>query len=130
MTAIAVGWIEDGTVVQLEAQKRQDARARQALFHDPMWKKGISRAEHPPADGLALADAGPDSRRWTYGNFALMAGYNTVITDAVGATVYSGAVNSQQAYIDINAWGAAGVYYLSIYDVNGAVVAVRQIVIQ
>ncbi|PZP92827.1 MAG: mannose-1-phosphate guanylyltransferase [Variovorax paradoxus] len=24
------------------------------------------------ADGLALADAGPDGRRWTYGNFALM----------------------------------------------------------
>lgn len=65
-----------------------------------------------------------------YGNFALMAGYNTVITDAAGATVYSSAINSQQAYIDINAWGAAGVYYMTIYDAGGAAVALRHIVLE
>jgi hypothetical protein len=65
-----------------------------------------------------------------YGNYALMAGYNTVITDAGGATVYSSAVNSQLVDIDINAWGAAGVYYMSIYDANGGLVAVRHIVLQ
>jgi len=59
-----------------------------------------------------------------------LAGYNTIITDAAGATVYSSAVNSQQAYIDINAWGAAGVYYLTIYDAGGAPVAVRHIVLE
>ncbi|MCU9947134.1 PLP-dependent aminotransferase family protein [Pseudomonas sp. PDM13] len=31
LTAIACGWVEDGTVARLEAQKREDARARQAL---------------------------------------------------------------------------------------------------
>lgn len=31
LTAIACGWIEDGTVERLEAQKRADAKARQAL---------------------------------------------------------------------------------------------------
>ncbi|WP_103735008.1 PLP-dependent aminotransferase family protein [Pseudomonas sp. GZJR-8] len=31
MSAIAVAWLEDGTVAQLEAQKRADAQARQAL---------------------------------------------------------------------------------------------------
>jgi hypothetical protein len=86
----------------------------------PSWLNTVLVYPNPASDHITI----------NYGNFALMAGYNTVITDAVGATVYSGAVNSQQAYIDINAWGAAGVYYLSIYDVNGAVVAVRQIVIQ
>ncbi|MBE0599387.1 MAG: homoserine O-acetyltransferase [Desulfuromonadales bacterium] len=34
-----------------------NAVARQAIFNDPMWKKGNYRAEHPPADGLALARA-------------------------------------------------------------------------
>lgn len=34
-----------------------NAMARQAIFNDPMWKKGNYRPEHPPADGLALARA-------------------------------------------------------------------------
>jgi len=34
-----------------------NAVAKQAIFNDPMWKKGNYRPEHPPADGLALARA-------------------------------------------------------------------------
>ena len=34
-----------------------NALARQAIYNDPMWKKGNYRPEHPPADGLALARA-------------------------------------------------------------------------
>jgi len=34
-----------------------NAVARQAIFKDPMWKKGNYKPEHPPADGLALARA-------------------------------------------------------------------------
>jgi homoserine O-acetyltransferase/O-succinyltransferase len=34
-----------------------NAFARQAIFNDPLWKKGNYRTEHPPADGLALARA-------------------------------------------------------------------------
>jgi len=34
-----------------------NALARQAIFNDPMWKKGNYRPEHPPVDGLALARA-------------------------------------------------------------------------
>lgn len=34
-----------------------NALARQAIFNDPMWKKGNYRPEHPPADGLGLARA-------------------------------------------------------------------------
>lgn len=29
--------------------------ARQAIYNDPLWKKGNYQTEHPPADGLALA---------------------------------------------------------------------------
>jgi len=34
-----------------------NALARQAIFNDPLWKKGNYRTDHPPADGLALARA-------------------------------------------------------------------------
>ena len=39
-----------------------NALARQAIFNDPMWKKGNYRPEHPPADGLALARAVAEGR--------------------------------------------------------------------
>jgi hypothetical protein len=86
----------------------------------PSWLNTVLVYPNPTSDHITI----------DYGNFALMAGYNTVITNAAGATVYSSAVNSQQAYIDINAWGAAGVYFMSVYDVNGTAVAVRQIVLE
>jgi len=32
-----------------------NAVARQAIYNDPLWKKGNYRSEHPPASGFALA---------------------------------------------------------------------------
>lgn len=52
MSAIAVGWIEDGTVAQLEAQKRQDARARQVLAAQVF--KGVAYISHPSSYFLWL----------------------------------------------------------------------------
>ncbi|OPA85719.1 GntR family transcriptional regulator [Pseudomonas fluorescens] len=52
MSAIAVGWIEDGTVAQLEAQKREDARARQVLAAQVL--KGVEYISHPSSYFLWL----------------------------------------------------------------------------
>jgi hypothetical protein len=86
----------------------------------PSWLNTVLVYPNPTSDHITI----------DYGNFALMAGYNTIITDAAGATVYSSAVNSQQVEIDINAWGATGVYYMSVYDASGELVAVRHIVLE
>ena len=32
-----------------------NAVARQAIYNDPLWRKGNYKPEHPPADSLALA---------------------------------------------------------------------------
>jgi DNA-binding transcriptional MocR family regulator len=45
MTAIACGWIEDGTVARLEADKRRDATLRQGLATEIL--AGLKRVSHP-----------------------------------------------------------------------------------
>ncbi len=45
MTAIATAWLDDGTVVKLEAQKRADARARQAMAREQL--AGLRIISHP-----------------------------------------------------------------------------------
>lgn len=45
MSAIAVAWLEDGTVARLEAQKRADAQARQALAAQVL--SGVKTISHP-----------------------------------------------------------------------------------
>jgi DNA-binding transcriptional MocR family regulator len=45
MTAIATGWLDDGTVSKLEAQKRADAKARQLLANELLG--GLNCVSHP-----------------------------------------------------------------------------------
>jgi len=45
MTAIACGWLDDGTVMRLEAEKRQDASARQAIAAEVL--AGLPVVRHP-----------------------------------------------------------------------------------
>lgn len=59
MSAMAVAWIEDGTVAQLEAQKRQDAQARQALAAQVL--RGVDYISHPSSYFLWLP-LGEDAR--------------------------------------------------------------------
>lgn len=52
MTAIACGWLDDGTVTLLEAQKRSDAQARQALAAQIL--EGLPTVGHPSSYFLWL----------------------------------------------------------------------------
>jgi DNA-binding transcriptional MocR family regulator len=53
MTAITCGWIEDGTVVRLEAEKRRDATIRQSMARDIL--DGLEYVSHPASYFLWLA---------------------------------------------------------------------------
>lgn len=52
MTAIACGWIDDGTVARLEEEKRQDATLRQAIAAKIL--SGLSLVRHPSSYFLWL----------------------------------------------------------------------------
>ena len=52
MTAIATGWLNDGTVTRLEAEKRADARRRQALARNVL--DGLELVGHPSSYFLWL----------------------------------------------------------------------------
>lgn len=52
MTAIACGWIEDGTVARLEVEKRQDAIGRQAIAAEVL--RGLHYVGHPASYFLWL----------------------------------------------------------------------------
>ncbi len=52
LTAIACQWLEDGTVMQLEEQKRQDAQARQRLAAQVLH--GLEMCSHPASYFLWL----------------------------------------------------------------------------
>ncbi|WP_277762177.1 PLP-dependent aminotransferase family protein [Pseudomonas sp. A34-9] len=52
MTAIACGWLDDGTVTLLEEQKRHDAKARQALAAEVL--QGLPSIGHPASYFLWL----------------------------------------------------------------------------
>ncbi|GAB3625897.1 GntR family transcriptional regulator [Pandoraea terrae] len=52
MTAIACGWLDDGTVARLEAEKRQDAMTRQSLAGDVL--AGLRCVRHPASYFLWL----------------------------------------------------------------------------
>lgn len=52
MTAIACGWLADGTVARLEVEKRQDAMARQAIATEVL--AGLRCSRHPASYFLWL----------------------------------------------------------------------------
>lgn len=66
MTALACGWLDDGTVTRLESEKRRDAKARQAIAaavlaglecvrHPASYFVWLPLAEEVRADQLAMA---------------------------------------------------------------------------
>jgi DNA-binding transcriptional MocR family regulator len=52
MTALVCGWVEDGTVARLEAEKRRDAMARQRLARTAL--AGLTLVSHPASYFLWL----------------------------------------------------------------------------
>ncbi len=63
------------------------------------------------------------------GNYAAMTGYTLKVTNPLGQTVFTNAVNQQLFAISTLAWAPA-VYFLNVIDPTSAVVSTKEIVVQ
>jgi hypothetical protein len=65
-----------------------------------------------------------------YGNYANMSGYTLKITNTLGATVFTTAINQQTSYVDLNGWSGNGIYFVHLIDAQSNTLDIRKIVIQ
>jgi hypothetical protein len=65
-----------------------------------------------------------------YGNFTNMSGYTLKITNTLGATVFTTAINQQTSYVDLNSWNGNGIYFVHLIDAQSQTLDIRKIVIQ
>lgn len=59
-----------------------------------------------------------------------MAGYEFVIFDIQGKSVYSSSINMQVTEIDLSSWNSKGLFYLRVYDKSSNQVALGKIIIE
>jgi len=85
ITSIACGWIEDGTVARLEAEKRVDARRRQALAGRVL--AGLPLVRHPASYFLWLP-LGEDQRAERVAAFLARQGVAVSTAEAFATTAH------------------------------------------
>jgi hypothetical protein len=64
------------------------------------------------------------------GNLANVSGWNIKITNMLGQEVFSQPMNTQQYVVPINTWLGQGVYFVKIYNAQGALVTTKKIILQ
>lgn len=65
-----------------------------------------------------------------FGNYTSMSGYEVIIIDASGKSVYSSIIKKQLESIDINTWSGTGIYFIRIFDKQGNRIENKKIIIQ
>ncbi len=65
-----------------------------------------------------------------YGNYTSLNGYTLKITNSLGQTVFTTAINQQISYISSSSWSGNGLYFVSTIDAQGNTVDIKKIVIQ
>lgn len=65
-----------------------------------------------------------------FGNYISMSGYEVVILDATGKSVYSSTINKQLETLDINTWSGKGIYFIGIFDKQGNRIENKKIILE
>jgi len=65
-----------------------------------------------------------------YGNYSTLTGYTLKITNSLGQTVFTSAINQQQSYVDLSTWSGNGIYFVHLIDAQSNTIDIRKIVLQ
>jgi len=63
-------------------------------------------------------------------NYDSMSEYSIRINNTLGQTVYTGAIDQKEVYIDLSDWTGSGVYFVHIIDESSNIVTTKRVVIQ
>lgn len=65
-----------------------------------------------------------------FGGYANMSGYTLKVTNTLGTTVFTTAINQKTSYVDLNDWYGNGIYFVYLIDRQGNTIDIKKIIKQ
>jgi hypothetical protein len=59
-----------------------------------------------------------------------MSGYTLKVTNTLGTTVFTTAINQKTSYVDLNDWYGNGIYFVYLIDRQGNTIDIKKIIKQ
>jgi hypothetical protein len=65
-----------------------------------------------------------------FGNYSSLSGYQLLIENSIGQTMFQTTINQQSSYISLSTWTGNGLYFVHIIDPQGNTIDIRKIILQ
>jgi hypothetical protein len=99
-----------------------------------VWYDAVTDIEEPAQVGESKIMVYPnptnDHITIDYGGYANMSGYTLKVTNTLGTTVFTTAINQKTSYVGLNDWCGHGVYFIYINDKKGNTIDIKKIIKQ
>jgi hypothetical protein len=89
-------------------------------FNPPTYTNTVTIYPNPANDHITI----------DCGTLANISGWNIKITNTLGQEVFNQPMNTQQYVVPLNSWSGQGIYFVKIYDAQGALVNTKKIILQ
>jgi hypothetical protein len=99
-----------------------------------VWYDAVTDIEEPVPGGesklMVYPNPANDHITIDYGDYANISGYTLKITNTLGATVFTTAINQNTTSVVLNDWGGNGIYFVHLIDAKNNKLDIRKIVLQ
>lgn len=89
-------------------------------FNPPTYKNTLTIYPNPANEHITI----------DCGTLANVSGWNIKITNTLGQEVFNQPMNTQQYVVSLKTWSGQGIYFVKIYDAQGALVNTKKIILQ